>query len=105
MRSTNSPNSKGGVVTGKPYDMVELLGLNGSKRGSGWEKCSHPITDDEVWLTPGERRLIGVVTGEVSRCPACGGSQNMHLGALGDREYEKCRDCGMVFVNGEAINV
>lgn len=90
-----------------PMDIKKINGneLNGSKNGKGWEKCSHPISNDEVWLTPGERRLLGVVTGEVSRCPACGGSQNMHLGALGDREYERCRDCGMVFVNGRAISV
>lgn len=79
--------------------------LHGSKRGKGWEKCSHPITNDEVWLTPGERRLIKVITGEYSNCPACGGNQNMHLGALGGNEYERCRDCGVVFINGGEVNV
>lgn len=85
--------------------MRDHTGLNGTKNGKGWEQCSHPISNDEVWLTPGERRLLNMVTSEFSNCPACGGNQLMHLGALGKNEYERCRDCGITLINGEFINV
>ena len=89
----------------RDISLKNQIDQNGSKIGDGWEQCSHPTTNDEVWLTPGERRLLNVITSEYSNCPACRGNQLMHLGALGDKEYERCRDCGMTFINGEALDV
>ncbi len=79
--------------------------LHGSKVGDGWEQCSHPMTDEYVWLSPGERRLLNMVTGEYGPCTECGGNMNMHLGMIGQNEYSRCRECGTPFVNGEALNV
>lgn len=82
--------------------MRDQTGLNGTKNGGGWEQCSHPITNDEVW---GEEEItdeliqdvLGGVSGEMSNCPACHGNQKMFLGTLGKSAYARCRDCGTIF--------
>jgi hypothetical protein len=78
--------------------------LHGTKTGDGWERCSHPITNEEVFLSRGERRLLNMITSEFETCPACGGSQNMILGYIGRNQYSRCRDCWTPFVNREALD-
>jgi len=86
--------------------MRDHTGLNGTKNGNGWEKCSQPISNDEVWGSfdyDELDNLLAGISGEYDRCPSCRDFSRMILGTLGNIEWSKCRACGMVFADDEPM--
>ena len=85
--------------------------LHGTKVGNGWEKCSEPISNKEVFWKDITNKLIEDVIGFMpendapEQCSACGGAKYVLgrlvlVGQVGHNTYQnmqylRCRDCGV----------
>ena len=81
------------------YGLLIDQRMHGSKKGAGWENCTKPITNKEVWGEDIPDKLIADVMfeteyGPLETCSVCRGQKHI-LGRLGNKQYLQCRDCGV----------